>query len=1384
MVNSALHWLEAGQYGKTGVSLTSRMALSDMETNRTRCPCSAKNTKLLWRFSIRHTVEEFPREEIILAAAPGAVAILSHCHRVYICTPTLSLIEYLEVGQNSLARFHPKEFPREEIILAAAPGAVAILSHCHRVYICTPTLSLIEYLEVGQNSLARFHPKEFPREAMILDAAPGRCHHIIALSSGFYIVSTRQGTSSISGLVPRNKRGVVAVGVIENLQQAKGSFLFLLSCLLLTPSLATGIPVSPPLWVGRDSKGKFRFPPPRGARVAARRVRAPGLGVRPRQSARRGSSQRFSGGLVPLTHRACARNMATAGGGSFDGQPVVVVGARGQLAGGTYVRVSPDVGSLPVFEESSPLQHTGGCDGPATVRRSGAYPSRDTTPTTQASLLMGVFQEAPGMHWERFELASRPLGRRIRVQEFMSQSGVWPETITGRISSSRVYDVTHNRLLNDVTRGQYTTCVEGCMSYGQGARGHVLYVVRHVACGCNAHVTIASKADITRYLLPYLVLVQASISPGVAPYALKLQCDWPGTIGGIEPATKNRTCPITKPGTKSARTRRGNAMTGATLARIPAATAVDLAQAFTEFGIQGYFPLIGVYGGRDTKSRARDRVGRPVPEPASASASACIASASCGRSLAVFELPAITPSLAERLLRDSQEHSRRSDPTPLPPDRVVAGRRDTPPPVVGVTLPRIRQPCPTDVRPAPDKRPDKPAALARSRERTAPTSCSDHRLKTSLAAHNQSPCPNIELLSCQHRRSARGEKRKRSYKSRRPTTRSGAIPTEVSIEHRRNEGAGETEDPRENRPSSGIVRHDSHLRNSGVNRLEIEPASPWWEASSVTAEPLWPPTSWKSHSAYRGHVLDWSSAPEAKHAVSEAEAIGTHATDGISVNAAQISRACLAEPGNSRWRWRVHPGGWGGVSDPTTRDATLGRGLSAPDPCSFVCSPPVRATTEKVTLRRWNVDIPLRTAYGPFTATSDFHEALLKVYFQDIPPSHADKARTGLNPRPGHTRIFACGNRAVRCRLSVGFLALSFRRCSILTSITLIGSQVLAVKRRPKLITHSLTNFACSTQPKMGPCPHSSGVGWPTCSRRVAGSRPDASDVADFQFPCLTGCLSANGSQVGRAGSYCVSGLTPYAYKGREIMQGEMHRGREELGSHGRAIGAMTTSLSVLTAKTTTKRRVRKTGVNGWDFYKAAGSAFLLGCSDENSTGKRRRRPHVRKADGRRRKKITGAANRKPGRKNQAGTRHFITDHVRVKTGILPESLSSDLAADSRSEDEGRKRSNSVFTSPPLPTRSPILFVIIQNGVWRLPVFAAGGWSEWNVTGRALVCQGGGKWKMLLPKISPLLPTTPDFEPMRVIEVNLERRRNEGAEETADPRENPLTNGIVRHDSH
>ncbi|KAJ8869296.1 hypothetical protein PR048_030870 [Dryococelus australis] len=52
-----------------------------------------------------------------------------------------------------------------------------------------------------------------------------------------------------------------------------------------------------------------------------------------------------------------------------------------------------------------------------------------------------------------------------------------------------------------------------------------------------------------------------------------------------------------------------------------------------------------------------------------------------------------------------------------------------------------------------------------------------------------------------------------------------------------NERVWEMGDPRENPPTNGIVRHDSHMRKSGMTRPGIETESPWWEASRLTAQP-------------------------------------------------------------------------------------------------------------------------------------------------------------------------------------------------------------------------------------------------------------------------------------------------------------------------------------------------------------------------------------------------------------------------------------------------------------------------------------------------------------------------------------------------------------------
>ncbi|KAJ8897245.1 hypothetical protein PR048_002591 [Dryococelus australis] len=60
-------------------------------------------------------------------------------------------------------------------------------------------------------------------------------------------------------------------------------------------------------------------------------------------------------------------------------------------------------------------------------------------------------------------------------------------------------------------------------------------------------------------------------------------------------------------------------------------------------------------------------------------------------------------------------------------------------------------------------------------------------------------------------------------------------PLHMNMEQRRNEGAGKTEDPRENPPTNGM---NPTCENS-VTRPGIEHGSPWWEASRLSAQPPW-----------------------------------------------------------------------------------------------------------------------------------------------------------------------------------------------------------------------------------------------------------------------------------------------------------------------------------------------------------------------------------------------------------------------------------------------------------------------------------------------------------------------------------------------------------------
>ncbi|KAJ8895716.1 hypothetical protein PR048_001053 [Dryococelus australis] len=70
---------------------------------------------------------------------------------------------------------------------------------------------------------------------------------------------------------------------------------------------------------------------------------------------------------------------------------------------------------------------------------------------------------------------------------------------------------------------------------------------------------------------------------------------------------------------------------------------------------------------------------------------------------------------------------------------------------------------------------------------------------------------------------------------------SGILAHEACMEQRRNEKDGGNGRSQENPLTGGIVLHDPHLRESGVNRPGIEPGSPSWEVSSLTAQSPWPP---------------------------------------------------------------------------------------------------------------------------------------------------------------------------------------------------------------------------------------------------------------------------------------------------------------------------------------------------------------------------------------------------------------------------------------------------------------------------------------------------------------------------------------------------------------
>ncbi|KAJ8880255.1 hypothetical protein PR048_016721 [Dryococelus australis] len=85
-------------------------------------------------------------------------------------------------------------------------------------------------------------------------------------------------------------------------------------------------------------------------------------------------------------------------------------------------------------------------------------------------------------------------------------------------------------------------------------------------------------------------------------------------------------------------------------------------------------------------------------------------------------------------------------------------------------------------------------------------------------------------------------------------------------------------DSRENPLTCGIVQHESHLQKPGLNQPGIEPGSPWWEASSLTARDTVAPLAfwclyWACRGSYAVHgqiqalARDHIVTPDRLHAV-------------------------------------------------------------------------------------------------------------------------------------------------------------------------------------------------------------------------------------------------------------------------------------------------------------------------------------------------------------------------------------------------------------------------------------------------------------------------------------------------------------------------------------
>ncbi|KAJ8882439.1 hypothetical protein PR048_014247 [Dryococelus australis] len=281
---------------------------------------------------------------------------------------------------------------------------------------------------------------------------------------------------------------------------------------------------------------------------------------------------------------------------------------------------------------------------------------------------------------------------------------------------------------------------------------------------------------------------------------------------------------------------------------------------------------------------------------------------------------------------------------------------------------------------------------------------------------------------------------------------------EVCMEHSRNERAKEAGDPRGNMPTNGIARQDSHMRKSGVIRPGIEPGSPWWEASRLTAQPPWPRLQDVLYRFAPCVVISQSAPPPDQksshvlHLSMVTDLSGVHHTYYCPTFSMVICYSVVLHPPvppRGERRLKCSPPAKADRTDSRrggSRMSLVGetsRGSPA-SPCPCIPAPRhIKLASPSSVLR---TPMPPKPPHYTLFAPVSLHAS-----HQDDPGSI-----------PGRVTLYfrmseSCWTMPLIGGFSRGSLVsptLSLQRCAILTSIIFIGSQDHYVKSLPNLFTH------------------------------------------------------------------------------------------------------------------------------------------------------------------------------------------------------------------------------------------------------------------------------------------------------------------------------------------